>query len=62
MLNVHRKCVSLCRENAGLSLDKLHAIAENGLKEQLQQLGFDVSGDVCKTQTCILAVADLDRD
>ncbi|GAQ03228.1 intermediate cleaving peptidase 55 [Aspergillus lentulus] len=44
VLNVHRSCVSLCRESAGLSLDKLHSIAENGLKDQLQQLGFDVSG------------------
>lgn len=46
ILNVHRKCVSLCRENADLSLDGLHTVAENGLKDQLQQLGFDVSGMV----------------
>jgi intermediate cleaving peptidase 55 len=48
VLNVHRSCVSLCRESAGLSLDKLHGIAENGLKDQLQQLGFDVSGSVSR--------------
>jgi Xaa-Pro aminopeptidase len=48
VLNVHRSCVSLCRESAGLSLDKLHSIAENGLKDQLQQLGFDVSGSVSR--------------
>jgi intermediate cleaving peptidase 55 len=33
-------------ENANLSLDKLHSIAEDGLREQLKQLGFDVSGTV----------------
>ena len=47
VLNVQRSCVSLCRESAGISLDRLHAIAESGLKDQLQQLGFDVSGNVC---------------
>lgn len=46
VLNVQRSCVSLCRESAGYSLDQLHGIAENTLKDQLQQLGFDVSGDV----------------
>ena len=46
VLNVHRKCVSLCREDADLSLDRLHSVAESGLKENLQQLGFDVSHDV----------------
>lgn len=45
VLNVQRSCVSLCRESAGYSLDQLHGIAENTLKDQLQQLGFDVSGD-----------------
>lgn len=44
VLNVQRTCVSLCRENANVSLDKLHTIAENGLRDELQQLGFDVSG------------------
>lgn len=46
VLSVHRTCLSLCRESANLSLDRLHNVAENGLKDQLQQLGFDVSGDV----------------
>ncbi|MCJ1364494.1 hypothetical protein MMC16_003605 [Acarospora aff. strigata] len=44
ILNVQRSCVALCRENANVSLDKLHEIAENGLREELTQLGFDVSG------------------
>lgn len=46
VLNVHRSCVSLCREDAGLSLDRLHSVAETGLRDQLIQLGFDVSGGV----------------
>lgn len=46
VLNANRSCVSLCRESAGISLDRLHGIAENALKDQLKQLGFDVSGDV----------------
>ncbi|KAL3487290.1 peptidase M24, structural domain-containing protein [Aspergillus germanicus] len=49
VLSVHRSCVSLCRESAGLSLDRLHTIAENGLRDQLKQLGFDVSGDAVRT-------------
>lgn len=36
-----------------MSLDKLHGIAENGLREQLKQLGFDVSGKV-KIYTLLL--------
>jgi Xaa-Pro aminopeptidase len=46
VLNVQRSCVSLCREDANLSLDKLHKIAEKGLKDGLKDLGFDVSGNV----------------
>jgi intermediate cleaving peptidase 55 len=38
--------VALCREDANVSLDKLHNIAENGLEDQLKQLGFDLSGKV----------------
>ncbi|PCG98472.1 Hypothetical protein PENO1_054330 [Penicillium occitanis (nom. inval.)] len=49
VLNVHRTCVALCREDANLSLDRLHGIAEKGLKEQLQQIGFDMSGDAVRT-------------
>ncbi|KAI9806548.1 MAG: hypothetical protein M1833_003735 [Piccolia ochrophora] len=33
-------------EDAGVSLDKLHEVAENGLRDQLTQLGFDLSGSV----------------
>ncbi|KAJ5612797.1 hypothetical protein N7510_005991 [Penicillium lagena] len=49
VLNVHRTCLALCRESSKLTLDKLHGIAENGLKDQLQQLGFDVSGTAMTT-------------
>lgn len=57
VLNVHRTCLALCRESSNLTLDKLHGIAENGLKDQLQQLGFDVSGTVCtiRSPNCLLA-------
>lgn len=44
VLQVQQSCVSLCRADANLSLDKLHEIAERGLRDQLKQLGFDVSG------------------
>ena len=46
ILSVQRTCVSLCRENANLSLDKLHSIAEAGLREGLLGLGFDLSNNV----------------
>ena len=46
VLSVQRSCIALCRASAIISLDKLHAIAENLLKEQLTQLGFDMSGQV----------------
>lgn len=36
----------MCREDANVSLDKLHGFAENGMEEQLKQLGFDVSNKV----------------
>lgn len=45
LLKVQRTCISLCRENADLSLDKLHEIAEHSLQGELQQLGFDVSAN-----------------
>ncbi|MCJ1253462.1 hypothetical protein MMC24_001274 [Lignoscripta atroalba] len=45
VLSVQRTCVALCRGSANLSLDKLHDIAETRLTEQLQGLGFDMSGN-----------------
>lgn len=44
VLNVQRSCIAMCRESASISLDKLHDIAEEGLKDQLTQIGFDMSG------------------
>ena len=43
ILAVQKSCISLCREDADTSLDKLHRIAENGLKNGLKDLGFDIS-------------------
>lgn len=45
VLRAQRSSVSLCRASANVTLDKLHQITENGLRDQLQQLGFDLSGD-----------------
>ncbi|KAN0119990.1 Peptidase M24, structural domain containing protein [Hyaloscypha variabilis] len=45
ILRVQRSTVSLCRESANMTLDKLHQITEHGLKEALKQLGFDMTGD-----------------
>ncbi|KAI9745379.1 MAG: DEAH-box RNA helicase prp16, partial [Chaenotheca gracillima] len=46
VLGVQRSCISLCRQDANVSLDKLNSIAESGLKDALSQLGFDLSGKV----------------
>ena len=43
ILAVQRSCMSMCREDADVSLDKLHRIAESGLKTGLKDLGFDMS-------------------
>jgi len=45
ILKVQRSCVSMCREDANVSLDKLHDIARNGLERQLRDLGFDMSNN-----------------
>ncbi|KAI2627050.1 aminopeptidase-like protein [Hypomontagnella submonticulosa] len=45
VLRAQRSSVSLCRASANVTLDKLHQITETALRDQLQQLGFDVSGD-----------------
>ena len=46
ILGVQRHCVSLCKETANLSLDKLHSIAETQLRDGLKGLGFGLSGNV----------------
>lgn len=45
VLKVQRTGVALCRASANLTLDEIHRITDRELKEQLQLLGFDVSGD-----------------
>ncbi|KAK4453991.1 putative peptidase [Podospora aff. communis PSN243] len=42
VLTVQRQCVSLCRANAGLSLDAIHRASEDGLRRELKALGFDI--------------------
>ncbi|KAM0803744.1 putative metallopeptidase family M24 [Usnea florida] len=49
VLTTQRQCISLCRANANVSLDELHNITEKALKDQLQQLGFDMSGNALET-------------
>ena len=44
VLDVQRSCIHLCRESAQMSLDKLHEVAENGLRNNLKSIGFDMSG------------------
>lgn len=46
ILGVQRNCVAHCRENARMSLDNLHTLAEYGLRDGLKSLGFDVSNNV----------------
>lgn len=46
ILAVQRSCVSLCREDADMTLDRLHRISETRLKDGLKSLGFDMSDDV----------------
>ena len=46
VLSTQRHCISLCRANASVSLDDLHSIAETDLKDNLSQIGFDMSGKV----------------
>jgi intermediate cleaving peptidase 55 len=45
ILRVQRSSISLCRESANMTLDKIHQITEHGLEDALKQLGFDMSGN-----------------
>lgn len=45
ILNVQKSCVNLCREDANMTLDKIHQICENGLRDGLKGLGFPMTGD-----------------
>ena len=57
VLTTQRECISLCRANAKLSLDDLHNIAESSLTDQLRQLGFDMSGNVCVLRLLFLSLS-----
>lgn len=46
ILKVQRSVVSLCHEDANVSLDKLHRITEDGLRDGLKTLGFNMDGNV----------------
>ncbi|KEF51747.1 xaa-Pro aminopeptidase [Exophiala aquamarina CBS 119918] len=43
VLSVQRTLISLCRASANMSLDKLHSIAEEQMRDDLRQIGFDLS-------------------
>ncbi|KAG0651779.1 Intermediate cleaving peptidase of 55 kDa [Hyphodiscus hymeniophilus] len=45
ILRVQRTSISLCRESANMTLDKIHQVTEHGLKDALKQLGFNMSGN-----------------
>jgi intermediate cleaving peptidase 55 len=49
LLDVQRTCIALCRVSSSISLDKLHQIATSALRDGLQDLGFDVTGDAMQT-------------
>ncbi|KAK5113225.1 hypothetical protein LTR62_003561 [Meristemomyces frigidus] len=45
ILQVQKSCISLCREDALMSLDRLHRVAEDGLRSGLKDLGFETRGN-----------------
>jgi intermediate cleaving peptidase 55 len=49
VLNVQRSLISMCRAAANVSLDRLHAIAEECLSRELRQIGFDTSNKQIET-------------
>ena len=44
VLNVQKTMVSMCHARTNTTLDKLHAISENLMEQQLKDIGFDTSG------------------
>jgi intermediate cleaving peptidase 55 len=44
LLETQKNVVEMCKESANLSLDRLHRITDNMLRDGLKDLGFDVSG------------------
>ena len=43
ILAVQRSCIDLCRQDADTSLDQLHRVAHDGLRDGLKRLGFDTA-------------------
>lgn len=43
VLAVQRSCIAACTQSANKSMEDLHEKAERGLKEELKQIGFDIS-------------------
>ncbi|RPB01620.1 hypothetical protein L873DRAFT_636387 [Choiromyces venosus 120613-1] len=43
VLNVQKRCVSLCHESACISLDEIHEVSEIELESELKRLGFDLT-------------------
>ncbi|KAF2429306.1 hypothetical protein EJ08DRAFT_650521 [Tothia fuscella] len=49
VLTVQRKCIAMCKQSSQTTLDKIHAVAEAGLRDGLKGFGFDVSGGALET-------------
>ena len=60
ILKVQRHVVSLCRENADVSLDRLHRITEDGLRDGLKTLGFNMEGNVSLVTATVLTGCNAD--
>ncbi|CAG8670995.1 6281_t:CDS:2, partial [Paraglomus occultum] len=47
VLNVNRRCIKLCTEAEDISLNEIHEVSVEFMKEELLNIGFDLSeGDV----------------
>lgn len=49
VLSVQRTLISMCRGSANMTLDKLHSIAEEQMRNELRQIGFDISSKAVET-------------
>ncbi|KAI0199823.1 peptidase M24, structural domain-containing protein [Astrocystis sublimbata] len=45
VLKAQRSSVSLCRASAKMTLDQLHRVTERSLRQELTNIGFDLSGN-----------------
>ncbi|KAG1380929.1 hypothetical protein G6F61_003626 [Rhizopus arrhizus] len=44
VLNVNKKCIKLCTESSNLSLHGIHSESVRFMKEELEEIGFNVTG------------------